>query len=294
MSTIEEPALSARPGGRGPERPFASVPATPGGHFVLCIYDAILHLLNHVRRLSEIGGPPLEAMFERYPFLAEYFDEMRGQMADDITWGDAAAWWREAVTAWEADAQCRLPLVDLAAQPSVGYAGRLAFMVAGLVEEDSRFGTVIAELLAPLSHRRPTLELLGQIVSEGLTPDGADASAVCRRLLDAGFVIAADREAPRSEWILRVPPLLWDAARDLIAADGWFRYAPPERLHTMGELVQPAELLAKLERLPRLLGQGRTRTVVLRGAPGSEPDSALGAVARALGRGVVAVEGPAL
>jgi hypothetical protein len=298
MSTIEEPATSV-PRLAPPRAPFAEVPPTPRGHFVLCIYDAIFHLLNHVRRLGEIGGPSLEATFERYPFLAEYFDEMRAYMPDDITWGDAAVWWREAVAAWETDAGVRLPLVDLAAQPAIGYGGRLAFIAAGLVEEDSRFGTVIAEMLAPLAHRRPTLELLGQIISEGLAPEDTDAGAVCRNVLEAGFLSVTDRDTPRSEWVLRVPPLLWDAARDVLPSNGerttaWFRYMAAERLPRMCDLVQPPDLLARLERLPRLLDQGRTRTAVLRCAPGAEPDAALGAVARALGRGVVAVDGPAL
>jgi hypothetical protein len=46
--------------------------------------------------------------------------------------------------------------------------------------------------------------------------------------------------------------------------------------------------------LPQLLAAGRTRTVVLRAAPGAEPEEICGAIARALGRGVVALEGAAL
>jgi hypothetical protein len=284
----------------GASAPFQAVPQTPSGHFVLCLYAAVFHLINHIRRLGEVADTPLEATLERFPFLGEYFSEMRDQMPDDLTWGAAARWWRDAIAEWEARCPVRLPLVDLAMHPGVGYAGRLVFMTAGIVEEDSRFGTVMADLLAPLPHRRPTLELLGQMVSEGPAPGEADAWATCRGLLDDGFLVTPDREAPRSEWMLRVPPLLWDAARDEIAADGrdrpspWFRFSRPARLPQFSDLIQPPELLARLERLPDLLAAGQAQTVVLRSGPGAEPEAALSAVARGLGRSVIALEGAAL
>jgi hypothetical protein len=276
--------------------PFADVALNGTGHFILCLYEAIFHLLNHVRRLGEVGGATLEAVFERYPFLAEYFSEMRDQMPDGLTWGDAPDWWRDAIAAWESRCPGHLPLAELAAYPGIGRAGRLAFMAAGMVEEDSRFGTVIAELLAPLPHRRPTLELLGQLASVDPIPGNGDAWAVCRGLVEDGFLIAADRDAPRSEWVLRVPPLLWDAARDQFARESasWFRFTPDDALPEFAELVQPEELLERLARLPSLLTEGRARTVVLRAGPGAEPEPALGAVARACGRRLLAVEGTVL
>jgi len=297
MSTIEEPAMFTRSEG---QRPFADVPPTPNGHFILCLYTAIFQLLNHVRRLSEVGGSTLEAVFERYGFLGEYFGEMRDQMPEETTWGDAAQWWRESLEAWESECPVRLPLADLAAHPGVGYTGRLAFMAAGLVEEDSRFGTLIAELQAPLTQRRPTLEFLGQMVNDGAAPGEADAWTACRGLLEGGFLAAPDRDAPRSEWTLRVPPLLWDAARDQLAARGngrpapWCHFTPHERLSGWTDLVQPPDLLARLQRLPQLLAAGRVRTIVLRSGPGAEPHAALSAVARAAGRAVLSVEGSAL
>jgi hypothetical protein len=299
MNPPPQIALESNAADAVPARPFADVPTTPAGHFVLCVYASIFQVLNHVRRLGEVGGTSLEAMFERYPFLGEYFSEMRAEMPEEITWGDAAAWWQEAIDAWEAECPVRLPLADLAAAPGIGHAGRLAFMTAGMVEEDSRFGTVFAELLAPLSHRRPSLELIGQIVGDGAAPGEADAWAICRGLLDAGFLTAADRTAPRAEWVLRAPPLLWDAARDQLATSvgqpgSWFQFTPPDRLPQFADLVQPADLLTRLARLPQLLAENRARTVVIRSGPGAEPDTAMGAVARALGRGVVALDGGTL
>jgi hypothetical protein len=280
--------------------PFAEVPRTPVGHFVLCLYDAVFHVINHIRRLNEVTNTPLETALDRFPFLGEYFGEMRNQMPDDLTWGEATVWWRESIAAWEAECPMRLPLVDLAAHPGIGYAGRLAFMTAGIVEEDSRFGTVIADLLTPLTHRRPTLELLGQIVSNGPVPGEGDAWATCRALVEDGFLVTPDRDAPRSEWVLRVPPLLWDAARNELGGDNreraatWWRLTPVAELPQFADLVQPPDLLAKLARLPQLLAAGRARTVVLRSGPGAEPEPALGAVARAMDRSVIALDGATL
>ena len=275
MSLARDLTIEPQPAAVVSGPPFAEVPRTPVGHFVLCLYDAVFHLINHIRRLNEVTGTPLEAALERFPFLGEYFSEMREQMPDDLTWGDAAVWWRESISAWEAECPMRLPLVDLAAHPGVGYGGRLAFMAAGIVEEDSRFGTVIADLHAPLSHRRPTLELLGQIVSNGPVPGEGDAWATCRALIEDGFLVTTDRDAPRSEWVLRVPPLLWDAARNELGdsrehAATWWRLTPVAALPQCADLVQTPDLLARSARLP-LLAAGRARTVVLRSGPGAEP-----------------------
>lgn len=288
-----------------PESAFAEVPATAGGHFVLCLYAAIFRLLHHVKRLNEAGGVSLEALFERYPFLGQYFAEMRAHIPEELTWGEGADWWREELAAWETRCEERLPLADLAACPGVGETGRLAFMAVGLVEEDSRFGTLFAELQEPLACRRPTLELVGQMAAAGGGPGDGDAWATCRPLLEAGFLAVADREAPRAEWVLKVPSLLWDAARGAAQQSdgtggasarfaGWCRATPWEDLPAIADLVQPPELLARLMRLPQLLAAGRTRTVVLRAAPGDEPEEVCAAVARSLGRGVILVDGAAL
>ena len=283
--TLDQPAPGA----------FDEIPRTPGGHFVLYLYAAVFRLLNHVRLLAEVGGSSLEEIFERYPFLAEYFAEMHDRMPDALTWGDGTTWWQEQLAAWEAGSDDVLPLRELA-EAGFDPTSRLAFIAAGLVEEDSRFGTLFAELQAPLAHRRPTLELLGQMVADGGLPGEADAWSICRPLLDAGLVEAANRDAPRAEWALKVPPLLWDAARGEIAAKPFRggRVRPLAELPRLAELVAPEPLVHRLGRLPEILAAGQTRTVVLRSPPGTEPLEAMGSLARKLGRGLLAVDGAAL
>ena len=159
--------------------PSTDLPADAGGHFVLSLYAAIFRLVNHLRRLAELSDATLEQAFERYPFLGEYFLEMRPRMPEGLTWTDGLDWWREQIRIFErrCEGRCEvhLPLLaldrvaDLSADAdeegcedgtesaedgdagaALGFAGRLAFMAIGLVEEDSRFGTIFAELQQPL------------------------------------------------------------------------------------------------------------------------------------------------
>jgi histone H3/H4 len=298
---MTEPVASGEPtsesrdhGGNGSVAalsPFAEMPRTAGSHFVLGLYAAIFRLIHHVRRLTEAGGGSLEQVFESFPFLGEYFAEMRERMPDDLTWAEATDWWRDHLAAWEADAEEPLPLLRLEEHAALGFRGRLALLFTGLVEEDSRFGTLMAEIQQPLPHRRPTLELVGQVVSDGGAPGEADAWAVCRPLLDAGLLEAQQRETPRSEWALRVPPLVWDAVRGELPdrpAPG-IRVRAPGELTELGDLLHPPEMLERLARLPALLASGQSRTVVLRSAPGADPEEVLGALARSLGLGLLTV-----
>lgn len=274
---------------------FDEVEGTAGGHFALCLYAAIFALLRHLHRLTEAGGADLESIFDRFPFLGEYFSEARACMPEEITWGESAAWWEREMAVWEAACPSWLPLTELSAHHDIGFEGRLTFMAAGLVEEDSRFGTLFDELQKPLGLRRPTLELLGQLASGGGSPGESDSWSVCRPLVDGGFLAVTDPEAPRAEWALRVPPLLWDAARDAIEEHPvrWGRIPPAPSLPTFDKLVQPAEFIKRLMRLPALVESDQAAVIALRSPPGSEPVEALGAVARALDRRIVEVEGRA-
>ncbi len=279
-----------------PAGPFDHVPRTAGGHFVLNVYAAIYRLLNQTRRLAELAGSSLDAVFERYPFLGEYFDEMRARMPDELTWDAATGWWAAQLEAWERGCPDHLPLRALAGQAALPFTTRLAFMAIGLVEEDSRFGTLVAELQAPLPHRRPTLELVGQMMMDEAPVGEVDPWTICRPLLAAGLVEVQNEAAPRSEWLLRVPSLLWDAVRGQLAAAPapWCRVHAPEEFPEMEQLVLADAFRARIAQAPALLRGGRARLLVLRGAPGSDALRVAGALARALGTGVVEVNGAAL
>jgi len=282
--------------------PFAQVPKTAAGHFALCLYGAILELLVHMQRLGELSGTPLNTTIRRYPFLDRYLDEIRRELPDRLAWPEAVGWWREQLAHRERSLpRTRLPLRDLLVDGGLDADARSAFLLVGLVEEDSRFGTLFAELSAPLAHRRPTLELVGQILGGTGAPIGTGAMTLCRDLLGAGYLEIVDDRAPRAEWVLRVPPLLWDAARGEREglAPGWCRLHG-DAATSLDELLLPPELIERLARLPALtlrsgpgrLGEasGGVRALVLRSLPGNDLTALAGAVAQLFGRSLIEVD----
>ena len=275
---------------------FEHVPRNPAGSFVLYLYAAIYRLMRQIQRLSEAGGLEFEEIFNRYPFLGDYYLEMRRHMPEKISWGEGGAWWRREIKAWEECGREHLPLRALVVEAGLGFETCLAFMITGLVEEDSRFGTLFAELQEPLAHRRPTLELVGQMMIEEAVVGDSDPWTVCRPLLDLGLVEAPNRQAPRSEWLLRVPPLLWDAARGEVRARPapWCEHHAAGTLAGFDALIADAALIARLRKLPGLIEAGIARLLVLRGVHGSNTADVAGAVAAALGRGLLVIDGGAL
>src|SRR5215210_591126 len=136
---------------------FDDIPATARNHFRLNVYVAIYRLVYYLRQLGSSSGDELRQTLERFPFLNRYFEAMIGYMPDDMSWDAARAWWAAELLEWEAAAEGRLPLVDLARHAGLTFDSRTAIMLVGLVEEDSRFGTLFAAIQQPLAERRPSL-----------------------------------------------------------------------------------------------------------------------------------------
>ena len=244
------------------EHSFDHLPKSPRGHFVLYFYTAVFHLLNHIQLLSHAGGPTLEETFKRYPFLSEYYNEMLNYMPNDINWVDATNWWSRAIISWEKKCDARLPIRLLEDCASLDFENRLAFIAIGLVEEDSRFGTLFEELQAPLSQRRPTLEFISQMIFVGREQGvNNDAWNLCRPLIDMGFIEVLNDQAPRSEWFVRVPPLLWDAARGEVIERpaAWCRFHHLQQFPDIGELVFPDDMLDRLRNIPQLIAQSKMK-----------------------------------
>jgi len=270
---------------------FAHVPYTVQGHFLLHFYAAVYRLLHYIHRLNHVGGETLEQHFKQYPFLARYFAEMRRYIPEAATWKSAVTWWTHEITAWETATTAHLPLRALTTEAGVDFQSRLALLMIGLVEEDSRFGTLFAHLQEPLGYRRPCVEVVGHILSENGWGGGDAVWSVCRPLLESSLVEITNQHAPRSEWVLRVPALLWDVMRGEVVPRPapWCQYHPAETFPGVSELIFPEEFLAQLEQVPALVLAGKVQAIVLRGMQGSERLEVLGAIARALGRGVVEV-----
>jgi hypothetical protein len=120
-----------------------------------------------------------------------------------------------------------------------------------------------------------------------------DAWPACRELLDRGLLLADNRSDPRAEWVLRVPPAIWDALRGR-PVDRPLPGLERQRAETFplpADLILPDELLDHAQRLPELLAGGQVAAVVLRGMQGTGRRSILGATARALGMDVLLWQG---
>ncbi len=273
------------------ESPFQNTPSTPQHHFLLHFYAAVFRLINYIHRLAQVGGQSLEEVFDHYPFLEAYFVEMHHLMPQGITWQDGLAWWEREITHCEKSGTEHLPLLDLDRQGHIGLDNRVALALIGLVEEDSRFGTLFAWLQEPLAHRRPCLELVNQTMQDENIGHQANAIPVCQPLLSANLIAVANGDAPRSEWVLRVPPILWDIVRGTVESQppAWCQHHPATTFPDIEALILPPTFQERLRQVPALLRDDKARTIILRGTPGSERLQVAGAVARALGRGIVAV-----
>lgn len=267
---------------------FKHIPKSPRGHFVLYFYAAVFRLVNRIQVLSQAGGSSLEETFRRYPFLSEYYNEMLNYMPTDISWKDAINWWSLEITAWEKTCDVRLPIRLLEDSVSLDFDSRLAFIAFGLVEEDSRFGTVFDELQAPLNQRRPTLEFIGQMfigqtMSTGQESNGyEDVWSLCRPLIDLGLIEVLNEQAPRSEWYARVPPLLWDAARGEINEQpaAWCHFHDSQQFPDIDELIYPEEMLDRLRNIPQLIIQSKMNQLILRSGSGCDTVEVAGALAK--------------
>src|SRR5438874_2184504 len=116
--------------------PPLAIPPTAAGHFKLYFYAAILQVID---RLIEVSDSH-EAVFERFPFLVGYVNELARSGLDGQSTTAARASWRERVLDWEARTSAFLPLRALRTAAGLSYETLVAYFCLGLAEEDPRFG----------------------------------------------------------------------------------------------------------------------------------------------------------
>ena len=268
---------------------LADVPRTPRGHLGILFYAAAYYLIYHLRRSMAESENPLQDVFQQYPFLSFYFAQIRNLLPEEIGWGDSLRWLRDQMLAWEKDSPVSLPLVAMRETLKLTHEAVLAFVFAGMVEEQAEFSALFASLQQPQGERRAVLGFVHQVFESEEIPE---AWPLLRPLIDAGFVQVPNRDAPRSTWILRLPTVLWNAVRGECAdkpLDGC-NYHAPQSLEPLQELLMDERLRDQLSALPALARAGRTQTIVVRGMPGSDRLGAIGAVAGELGQGVLEIE----
>lgn len=259
--------------------PLASLPVTPETHFRAHLFAAAATLLSFLEALGAAS------LLDRHRFLRGYAAELEGEekRGPDGILVDIAAWER-GHAGW-------LPIREAARALGLSMRDRLPLLLAGLVEEDLRFGTLFAELQAPLPHRRPSLEVVGRVFAA--TSVDPDPFRVVRPLLDAGYLEAVKPEAPRAEWGLRVPEPIWAALRgETVGPGSGVVHHPPGAFTAPAALVLPASLLRRIARALPLVQTGRVGVLVVEGPDGADRLPLLGALARSLGRGLVEVQSP--
>jgi hypothetical protein len=251
---------------------LAVLPRTPRSHFRVRFYAAIAALRD------ELPGAAAEA----FPFLGPYFEELDAAAQE---WSDAPARWQRGPE--------DLPILRLKAAAALDEDALRLLFVAGLVEEDARFGAVFEALHGATGRRRPSFGLL----AGWLGGDAGGARPALRRLVDAGLVRVVDPSAPRSEHELDVAPALWDALRGEPSErpEPWARFHARARLPQPDDLILPADTRAAVEALTPLVRDGAVRALVVRGPRSGGRRTLAGAVARALGLGLleVAADDPA-
>lgn len=262
---------------------FAHVPPTPAEHFKLYFYAAILDLLDHATRLFDSQ----EAALKEFPFLAGYQNQLAGCGLEGKSIEEGKQWWRNALAEWEMTVTDHLPLRALCQAASLDHNALILLITVGLIEEDSRFGSLFDELQGGTGQHRPTVGLLSAWHGEE-----NDIRANLRHLQQLGLVQAVNPDAPRLDQALIVPTPIWEVMRgehyETIAS--WARYRSPEQLSMREELIVSAAVQGTLQTLPTLLASGEVQAVIVRGPRHNGRHTLLGALARELGRGVLEID----
>lgn len=264
---------------------ITKVPYTAKGHFILNFYAAIFTVLNFMNNTGELEAK--KNSFGKFPFLEKYLSEIMKILPEDIKWEEGIRLFEKELTDWENACPVHLPVVSLSKKNGFDYKCRIAMMITGLVEEDSRFGTVIAELQKPLAHRRVCLETIERIMADK-DDTTHDTSGL---LLSSNVIDVMNPDEPRSEWVLRISPFLWDVIRGNIPVEPapWCRYHPPSDFPECKDLKFNTDFRIKLENVPSLFKDGLADAFILRGMQGEPRLSVMGSIARKMDMGIILI-----
>ena len=256
--------------------------ADANGHFRLLLYSLLARLLVHLETTEELASSV--TLFDQLSFLRGYQVMLQAYQPDGLPASKQVAWWDDQVASWQAQVGTFLPMRALEQMPGFDAADSRLLTLVGLVEEDIRLGTVFAALQEPLVARRPCVGLLGWLLSDPQGP-ALDVWPACERLLDAGLLLVENQADPRAEWLMRLPPVIWDAVRGHVGlqpAPGVTRQ-PAQDFPTLDDLILDDDLYRQVRRVPALVSSGQISALVLRGMTGSGRRTVLGAIARQLG-----------
>jgi hypothetical protein len=262
---------------------FAHLPRTPAEHFKLYFYAAVLDVLDQVTRLFKSS----EEALKEFPFLAAYQDQLAACGLAGKSIPEGKQWWREALQEWERSVTVHLPLRALCQAADLDHDALTLLISVGLIEEDSRFGSLFDALQGKAGQYRPTLGLLGAWQGQG-----NETRATLRRFQQLGLIQTINPEGTRLDQAVAVPPPIWDGMRgeqyEMILPGA--RYCTAQQLLAPEELIVSAALQTTLQTLPALLESGDVQTVIVRGPQHNGRHTLLRSLARTLGRGVLEID----
>ncbi|HST50364.1 MAG TPA: ATP-binding protein [Pyrinomonadaceae bacterium] len=270
-----------------PSNVFAALPPNAESHFRLFYYTAVLRVINYLHKLKR--GPDLLHLYE---FLKGYEEELRESAGVEAgSEASLESWWGH-VDEWEASVRARLPLRELAKRLGLSRREQVALVLAGLVEEDIRFGSLFAALQEPLPARRPCVGLLCALAGDGARGSGEGDWWAAQRLASAGLLVVENQSAPQAEWILSVPRLVWDAMRGRVQrelGEGCTLYRRGE-FPPLKKLVLDEGLRERLAHLPSVMARGHLSAFVLRGMAESGRRTIMGSLARSMRRDMIFID----
>ncbi len=244
-----------------------AVPFTAAGHFILHFYAAVFELLRQIRHVTGTTDGFAD-LLEQHPFLKGYLEEIARALPVPDPLAANQSQWTDAIT--DHARQCAVHLPTRALQDA-GLSTRSLrlLMLAGLVEEDSRFGDLLAWLQVGTQARRLTLGFAENILGpDDAAHAGTQGGAPWRALDAMGLIRPLQADAARAEQTLSVPGELWA----LIRGEGghWptIGTLAPAVQTAPQDLIFPAPLPDKLVESAKLLGGTAPATLVLRGDTG--------------------------
>jgi hypothetical protein len=261
------------------DRFFAALAHTPQQHFALYFYAALLRVIEQ----TTLHFGSAAAVHERFPFLSGYFNEIAAAGLDDGSFAQASERWHAAIAGWERSAPCRLPLAALRDAAGLRQHDLVLLAQIGLPDEDPRFGVVFDALQGGLGLSRPTVGLLGAWQGD----ENGAARGGAYRLQALGLVETAGADSA----CLRITPPAIEVIRggELVSMIGWAEYRRPDAHRTLDALALADTLRAECEHLVPVIERGAAAAVVLRGPRHNGRRTLAGAIARAMGKGVLEI-----
>lgn len=252
-------------------------------HLHYHIQAVIGRILNNLYQQAEVNEELNRALATTHPFTGEYADSLL-QYGD--TFLDSVAILEQEAQALENQHRIHFPLRALGDSLDIQPSDIRVLLAAALIEVDLRFGSLFATLQQPLNSRAPCIGLLNWLLA------GDDVLAAARTLEHHGYLTIDKQGDSRAEWLLRVPPIIWDALRgqSKVFEQSQLTLHHADEFPTLSDLILDAELGKTVEHLPDMLRQSDEQTLILRGIRGTGRRTLFGALARDLGYSVLLVD----